>query len=293
MTITLNNKFIAAGLFAGRTRSGSSLDEGQLRMLAPSIFATEKHESRSARFTIVPTWEVVTGLMREGFEPVSAIQGKSRIPGKADFTKHLIRFRHSTANMLGSSEASPEVLLMNAHDGTSSYRVMSGAFRGICRNGLVSAELIDDVKIGHTGNIVDRVIEGTWRVVQDVPKITQTVDHWQGITLSRDEQQVFAEASHELRYGDASEATKQAIKPDSLLIPHRSEDRAPDLWHVFNRVQENAVRGGVSGFAYSRDERGRPTSRRVTTRPIASIDGDTSLNRALWTLATKMAELKA
>ena len=61
-----------------------------------------------------------------------------------------------------------------------------------------------------------------------------------------------------------------------------------DLWRVFNRVQENAIRGGLT--AWGRDAQNRP--RRVTSREVTGIDGDVRLNRALWTLTERMAELK-
>ena len=42
--------------------------------------------------------------------------------------------------------------------------------------------------------------------------------------------------------------------------------------------------------AWGRDANGRP--RRVTTREVKGIDGDVRLNRALWLLSHRMAELK-
>jgi hypothetical protein len=62
-----------------------------------------------------------------------------------------------------------------------------------------------------------------------------------------------------------------------------------DLWKTFNRAQENVIAGGLSGL--KRDENGRRV-RRVSTREIKGINGNVNLNRALWTLAEKMAALK-
>ena len=71
------------------------IDDAALRRLVPSAFAPHKHESRSERYTYIPTSAVIDGLRANGFEPTFAKQGRSRIPGKADFTKHLIRFRRA------------------------------------------------------------------------------------------------------------------------------------------------------------------------------------------------------
>ena len=75
-------------------RSATPLAEEQMRRAAPSIFAAGKHASRSERYTYIPTIEVLRGLKTEGFEPFMVAQGRSRIEGKAEYTKHLIRMRH-------------------------------------------------------------------------------------------------------------------------------------------------------------------------------------------------------
>jgi hypothetical protein len=289
----LNDKFLAASLFDERTETG--LDEGQLRRLAPSIFAETRHESRSERFQVIPTWNAVQALMKEGFVPVAAKQGGTRIEGKAAFTKHIVRFRHGTALMQGNDEMLPEIILRNAADGTSSYRVMSGLFRPICKNGLVSADVVEDFKVGHTGNIIHKVIEGTWKVVGQTQKVIEQADSWQSVRLNRDDREIFAEAVHTLRFADANEATRQAINPRQLLAPKRPEDQCRwDLWHTFNIAQENAIRGGQRGVVNRHDEKtGENQIRQITVRPLNSIDGDTALNKALWVLSTKFAELKA
>ena len=65
-----------------------------MRQDAPSIFAEGKHASRSERHTYIPTIDVLRGLHREGFEPFMVAQGCSRIEGKTEYTKHMIRMRH-------------------------------------------------------------------------------------------------------------------------------------------------------------------------------------------------------
>ena len=76
-------------------RSESPLAEDQMRRAAPSIFAAGKHDSRSERYTYIPTIDVLRGLRKEGFEPFMVAQGQSRVEGKAEFTKHMIRMRHA------------------------------------------------------------------------------------------------------------------------------------------------------------------------------------------------------
>jgi hypothetical protein len=54
-------------------------------------------------------------------------------------------------------------------------------------------------------------------------------------------------------------------------------------------VQENTLKGGLRGRVL--DANGRPQRR--TTREVAGIDQSRSLNRALWMLTERMAEIKA
>ena len=82
--------YTATARFDGTARA---LTEDQLRRVAPSIFAVEAHESRSAKFAPIPTIDILRGLMAEGFSPVGAKQSRTRDASKREFTKHLIRLR--------------------------------------------------------------------------------------------------------------------------------------------------------------------------------------------------------
>jgi hypothetical protein len=61
------------------------------------------------------------------------------------------------------------------------------------------------------------------------------------------------------------------------VIARRSDDVGNDLWRTFNRTQENLTRGGMR-YVHT-DEAGVRSRRK--TRPVNSIDGNVSLNRAL------------
>jgi hypothetical protein len=273
------------------SRDGTPLDNDQLRRAAPSIFATEAHASRSNRFAPVATVDVLEGLRREGFEPFSAMQAKTRDETRQDFTKHLVRLRHrGIQNQAGQSF---EIVLVNANDGTAAYQMLPGFFRMVCANGLIAGDSFEGVKVRHSGNAIGDVIEGAYRVLNDAPRVADQVDAFRAITLNRDERQAFAEAAHVIRfpdhYAEGDDRTETPIRPDQLLLPRRYDDKAPDLWTTFNVAQENVIRGGLS--AMGRNAAGQ--RRRSTTREVNGIDQNRSLNRALWTLTEAMARLKA
>ena len=271
---------------AGATiiRSANPLDDEQIRRAVPSVFADEKHGSRSERYTYIPTSAVLAGLRREGFLPFEARQGGSRDDEKRGFTKHLLRLRREGSLTVGDTHR--EIVLLNSHDGTSSYQLMSGLFRMICSNGLVVAEgCAQAIRIPHKGDIVGQVIDAAYEVIDDGRRIAAQIEEMRAIELRPAEQEAFAAAAAELRF----EEGRAPVEPRQINAPRRRDDVGNDLWRTFNRTQENLVRGDIS-YTH-RNERGQQSRR--TTRPVNGIDGNVSLNRALWTLAAKMAEIKA
>ena len=273
-----------------RFDTGCALTEDELRRAAPSIFAVSAHESRSERFKPIPTIEVLRGLMAEGFMPVGAKQSHTRDASKTEFTKHLIRLRRiDDPKQYRAGDTVCEILLRNANDGTAAYELMAGLFRIRCLNSLVAQTgTIDSVKVRHSGDVQGKVIEGTYRVLGEAEKALTAPLEWSMVKLDAREREAFAEAAHVARFADADGDIKTPIKPAQLLIPRRYDDRADNLWMTYNVVQENAIRGGLRGTAY--DEDGR--RRRVSSRAVNGIDQDIKLNRALWVLSQRMAEIK-
>jgi hypothetical protein len=262
----------------------SPLTLDQIRRAAPSAFATEPYHDRSSRYAFIPTIAVVEGLRQYGFQPFAATQSVARNAAKQNYTKHMIRFRPANAAAITTGQRFPEVVLINSHDGSSRYKLMAGIFELICSNGLVIADsLIGSINVMHTGNIVEEVASGSVQIVQHMPKAIDAVARWQQIQLSQAEQSALAEAAHVVRFADAEGKVATPIAPAQLLAPRRYADNGADLWSTFNRVQENVIRGGVTAHS---------AGRRTTTRAIKGIDQDVKLNRALWTLAEKMAAIK-
>ena len=268
----------------------------QVRAAAPSAFAIEKHESRSARYAYIPTSQIITAMMGEGFMPFKASQSASRVEGKQNFTKHMIRFRHVTSiERPRVGDAIPEVILINSHDGSSGYKLSAGLFRFVCSNGLiVSDSTVGSLSVPHIGDVSHKVIDGSFKIVQQAEKSFAKIEQWEPLQLTAGERLVFAKAAHELKFDsdNVQEGFKHAIEPKQLLEAKRSADRGDDLWRTLNVVQENLIKGGLRGVQFGKDDQGRGTRRRVTTREVKSIDGDVKLNKALWTLAEEMAKLK-
>lgn len=267
------------------TRNNAGMTNDQLRAAAPSIFATQPWEGMSSRYTFIPTSEIVEKMRAEGFIPVSAIQSRTRVEGKGEFAKHQIRFRDTRnsdplSRHLGQIFA--ELVLTNAHDGGSAYKIDAGMLRLACLNGLmVDAGTITPINVRHSGG-TDGIIDASFEVIEQMPKALESIEAFQSLQLDAPQRRAYAAAALELKY-DAGEAP---IMADRLLDVRRADDRGMTLWNTFNVVQENLVTGGVHG-------RNPETNRRVKTRPVNGISENTRLNKALWTLTAEMAKLVA
>lgn len=276
------------------------LSNEELAAHVPSLFATEAHESRSDRFVPIPTVNVLDGLRAADFMPVMAQQARTRIPGKQDYTRHMIRLRHKS--LTNTDGEAFEVILVNANDGTAAYKMIAGIFRFVCTNGLFTGDTFDTVTVRHAGKtVIDDVRTGALNMLTMAPRVLESVQDFKGITLNRDEALTFAEAAHRVRFANAYEADpenpdalpelnpdKAPVQPLDLLRARRTEDKTPTLWSAFNIVQENTVRGG---------QRGRITGtngkrRNAKVREVKGIAQTTALNQALWDLTEKMRDIK-
>lgn len=272
-----------ASRFASRSpalRSEHPLSDDQIRAVAPSIFADTPHGSRSERYSYIPTAAVLTELRKEGFQPFMVTQTRVRRDDRREHTKHLLRLRH--ASQIDGAEAN-EIVLLNSHDGTSSYQMLAGMFRFVCKNGLVCGDTVADVRVPHKGDVAGQVIEGAYEVLHGFDQARGSRDAMQAITLDAGEADTFARAALALKYDYTDKPAP--ITERQLLAPRRFDDNRPDLWSVFNRTQENLVQGGLPGRSAN--------GRRQRTRAVHGIDQNLRLNRALWLLADGMRRLKA
>lgn len=280
-----------------RARPNQSLSLDEMRQQLPAIFAKQPHASRSDRYVYISTERLLNGLTEVGFMPVEARVSKARIADHQEYAKHMIRFRHrgdlgTAPEQRRVGDTSFEVIMRNAHDGSSTYQFMAGLLKLLCLNGLVVSEgTVADVKIKHIGNPdqqIAAVVDGIDQVLNKGPQVINTIKQWQGIDLSQDERMVLAEAAREVRFADAEGQVKTPITAQQLLLPRRPADQGNSLWTTFNVIQENVMRGGLTALGTTAD--GQP--RRATSRRVNGIDADIKLNRALWRLSERMAELK-
>jgi hypothetical protein len=261
----------------------TTLTFDEIRAAAPSVFADRPWDgTRPDTDRFVPTHEVLELLQDQGFGVTRAMQGKSRIEGKRPFARHLLRLRHADFLDPASGGEVPEIVLVNSHDRSSAYRLFTGVFRLVCANGaIVQSADFGSFSIRHSGrrDLFAQIRDATARITDGIPGLMRRIEEWKGIDLSRSRQIAFAEEAWTLKPLDA-------IKPAFLLTTRRPEDAtrpdySRDLWTTSQVIQENLLKGGLSGM----NARGR----RVTTRAIRGVTADLAINRSLWELTQRIS----
>ena len=230
----------------------TALNDETLRRQAPSIFAESPMAGVSIRYTFVPTAQIVEGLRKQDWVPVNVEEQRIRLEVRRGFQKHLIRFRRAE-QMQTLDEWNVELVLINSHDTGCAYQLHAGIFRRICSNGLVVSEgSFQAIRFRHSGLASDAVVEASFQVLENMPKVGELVHRFSKRFLEARESLALAAHALRLRYEGSGEPP---VDPETLLKARRTEDERLDLWTTLNRLQENLIRGGVSDFHRDRREK--------------------------------------
>lgn len=256
------------------------ITEDELKKQAPSVFSMQAHENTSDRYALIPTIECVRGLEKAGFYPVKAQESNCRNKDNKPYAKHMIRFRKEGLHCVG--ENVPEIVMINSHNGTSSYQLRAGIYRLACSNGLVVGNDMFYRSIRHQGDVISKVVESANEIIEIMPEAIEYAEKWKKLRLTEEQRRIYAESAALLKWdGETIEVT-----PEKILRPRRYADQGNDLWTTFNIIQENIIRGGVMSYNPTRH-------RRAKTRAVNSVSENNRLNTSLWNLTEKMASLVA
>ena len=227
-----------------------------------------KYEKLSERYQVIETKDVLEIMREQGFR---VTQANTLKPRKRDprVVKHFLRMRHES-HMGAMNGTIPEILLINSHDGSTSLRMEAGLFRLVCSNGLiVKSQDIYSSRTRHIDVTEERVVTEAMKVIKAASESARRVEIFMGKVITDVDALQFAKEASDIRGGK--------IDPKALLTCRRDEDKENTLWNVFNRVQENLIRGGVEGVS--------PNGRRTRTLGIKAMGSTVKTNLKLWDLA--------
>jgi len=253
-----------------------------------AINAMHASERVSSRYAFIPTTRALSTLREFGWFPVHAMQATTRVEANEGFQKHMIRLsntRYLKEMQVGSTV--PQILLTNSHAGSAAFDLSIGLFEKVCSNGLiVQRENMADIRVRHVGYADERMAEALASILPHVEPTLELTDQFKRLTLSDEEREIFARSAIELRF----DGEKYDVKPADILYARRQEEKAPTLWNTYNVTQEKIIEGDVRMRNVEAGSKRYGKTRR--SRAVGGLDENNKLNRALWMLTEKMAELK-
>ena len=237
------------------------------------IEATHASSTRSNRYGFISTQEIVNALGESGYTPRQIQYGKVRKDENKGFQKHIIKFQHRDITNIGG-EVAPEFVLINSHDGSTSAQLSLGLRVFACLNGLVTGDIFQTLKVYHRNTDVNSFITAANELRSNVPQLVERVELFRQKQLTDASQKQYLIDALKLRYdqpeADADYADRREWDTRLFYLnrARRFSDGGTNLWHTFNRVQENLTKG-------------RPNS---GIRKLSAPAADLKVNKQLWNL---------
>lgn len=276
----------------------SFLQKEELRQLR-SIVAKREAPTASSVYHFFSTEHILNSLINAGWFPVVAQEMAIKTVAREGFQKHMIRFRQAGTALKQVGDEIPELILTNSHDASAAYLFMVGFFQLACLNGLIVCEAeFGTIRIPHRSINEKDVIDVSYRILDDVPRLTQKINDYKQIELKPADKELFAEQALLLKYDDGKSEVKREganlqigdrrFSVPVLLQPRRVNDDGNSLWKVFSTVQENLLKGNNFERTVRFDAQGHARHARKT-REIKSIDENIRINKSLWELTEETA----
>lgn len=277
--------------FRNNSLSLTYMTEEQIRAKCPAAYATEPTNTGDGgvtdKYVFAPTSAVIRDMEKLGWKVVDAKQRAARRPGDKRFSYHMVAFQNPEISITKTTrdgttevECFPRIILVNSHDGKSSFRFMAGLYRLVCSNGLVIAsDSFADIRIRHINYSFDELRGVVAKAVADLPRQVAVMNDMQLTLLDEDDRRRLALDLLRIKRNDPKlEVTPDTI--DNMLEPLREEDRENDLYAVFNVLQEKLTKGGFT-VTKSGAKRGRKV------KALKSFANDLVLNRLIFRKAAE------
>lgn len=243
------------------------LNERQLELLN----ATAGKEGKvSDKYTFISTKRFIEDMEGLGYEL------KAFSTPRKGLGKHMLSFGNTLlpkTEDLGGLEV--RVNVVNSHDGSSSFELSLGIFRQVCSNGLMVGSTFDVQRVRHVGYAQAKVEKALEILKPQVPALMHEVTRLSNRTLTPQDAAKIAVKALELRV--IGPIVHEA--PLQLLRARRTADVNFTAWNVFNRVQENLLKGSYETV----DEHNRVRY----AREVKSVGEIVRLNRNLWDIVTR------
>ncbi len=239
----------------------------------PAAFSTSKSDVRSNNYDFVSTEQIINVLKDHNWNIHSASQ--TRVQKKniknINFTKHLITFQNPDLKVING--VSPQINIINSHDGSTPFKMMAGLYRFVCENGLIISDAeFNTLSVRHRFLNPEVISNGIKEIVDIVPLITAKSEEMNSKILSLVDQLQLSDNVIKRVWTDNDKPSPfEAIQ---LLESRRNNDNKPTLWNSYNKIQENIFKGGIIGKT--------TTNKKRKMKGITNIDKTVKINKILW-----------
>lgn len=235
--------------------------------LAPAIGSSAPHSKTSGTYQFVSTRNILEQVQDQGWR----ITGASA-QGRSPHAQHRVTLVHEKDlalcdNPNNSQDGILRIEMFNSHNLTKRFMMVMGYFKFACSNGLIVATgPAETIRTKHrfSDNRLEQIMGQIETVSERFPKVLEIIEGFKNRILNENEKKAFAEYAIRGRYLYRQALPKKFSDIEDmsgrLLQSRRPEDDGDSAWEVYNRVQENIVRG-MEGF--SRPMRGYGDSVRV------------------------------
>jgi hypothetical protein len=291
-------------LIITRKETAAAMELADIAEICPAVLTETAAPETSGRYGFINTMQAMQILGDYGFRPTQATQRPSRNTSHRPFAMHAISFAHDSDLNENNKDSRPEIILYNSHDGKSALKLFSGVFRFICSNGIVAGNGFQS-KMRHshtTANGFETMLKDT---AANLPRMMDRVAALQETTVDNESAMDFAYNAAALRWERVPQdmaggnMPSEQAKPGAyynhgtvrdMFAANRYADHGPTAWLIFNRIQENIMRGGPS--IVSLTNRAKETGQGWKLRKskaITSLPKTIDINRKLWDLADALA----
>jgi hypothetical protein len=255
---------------------------------------TKAHSSRTDKYTVVSTGDVISQLEAAGFE-CKKVQEERNTAKYKGFGTHLIRCVHPGITMGNDElnrELTPQLYIKNSYHGRTRFEIHMGLFRTFCLNGLILGNQFKATKVKHIGltkDDVDNLVAEMSRVYKE--EVAPYILALKEVKMTREQQIEFAETALRERMRNNLEFIQG--EHELLLTYHRPQDQGDSLWEILQRVQENLglnFRGVQVDVTYqynSTDKDNNPVIKERKVSKLTNIKEVTYLNKFLFDKITE------
>lgn len=254
------------------------LSNDQLIELAPAIFGDKAHDSRSVKYRYIPTYNLLAELKLHGYTIHGVAQAKVRDGGDNSYAKHAVLIRHTEKE--NSQFGAPELFIINAHDGTSSWRIIS-SWRIKGGASFLSADA--EERIQHRGNdVIEKVISSAEKTLRNAHQMGIDLQLMSNRILTNAELDLFIRRALIVRYHNPASSKEIDFNDYPVKVKAIKElfNKPPSMLECISSVSDALINGKIIGTDPNGEERKQ--------RAITNIGKRVAAKQALYLFATSI-----